>query len=141
MNYLLDTCVLSGLVKPRPAAPVLAWMAEQHAPQLFVSAITLAELKRGVTKLAPSRRQDELSHWLVQLAAGFDDRVLAFDEHTATHWAMLCANAESMGKPLAAFDSLIAATALQHQLCLVTRNLKDFDRPGLTLFNPWASAA
>lgn len=137
MKYLLDTCLLSELVKPVPHAAVLEWMAAQQAGNLFVSAMTLGELERGVMKLPASRRRNELTAWLSQVALGFEDRVLPFDRETAHVWADMCARAEVKGRPLAAFDSIIAATALEHGLTVVTRNERDFEPAGVPLMNPW----
>ena len=141
MKYLLDTCLLSELVKPVPHAPVLDWMSAQHAENLFGSAMTLGELERGVMKLPPSRRRNELTTWLAQVALGFEDRVLPFDRETAHVWADMCARAEAKGRPLAAFDSLIAATALHQGLTVVTRNERDFEPAGVQLMNPWMTNA
>lgn len=141
MKYLLDTCLLSELVKPAPHAAVLEWMAAQQPENLFVSAMTLGELERGVMKLPPSRRRNELTTWLAQLALGFEDRVLPFDHETARVWADMCARTESKGRPLAAFDSIIAATALQQGLTVVTRNERDFEPAGVLLMNPWMNNA
>ena len=138
MNYLLDTCFLSELVKSAPAQAVLSWMGERTEAELFVSAMTMAELARGVEKLAPSRRQAELSTWLQQLKTGFENRMLPFTADTASVWAHMCAKVESEGKPMAAFDSLIAATALEHGLALVTRNVRDFAKAPIVLINPWS---
>lgn len=137
MNYLLDTCVLSEFVKPAPLDNVQVWLAGQEESRLFVSAITLAELHRGVARMAPSRRRQELDSWLERVTAGFDDRILPFTRHTASCWGSLCATAESRGKPLSLADSLIAASALEHGLTLVTRNERDFISTPVTLFNPW----
>lgn len=137
MKYLLDTCFLSELVKPAPNAAVLTWMSEQVEDELFISAMTLAELQRGIVKLPASRRKKELSTWLEQLEAGFEDRVLAFTQETAGFWAYMCGNAETGGKPMAAFDSIIAATAVEHGLALVTRNVRDFAQAPVLLINPW----
>ena len=141
MKYLLDTCLLSELVKPVPHTPVLDWMSAQQAENLFVSAMTLGELERGVMKLPPSRRRNELTTWLAQVALGFEDRVLPFDRETAHVWADMCARAEAKGRPLAAFDSLIAATALHQGLTVVTRNERDFEPAGVQLMNPWMTNA
>lgn len=140
MRFLLDTCLLSELVKSTPEPAVLAWMGERKESDLFVSAMTLAELDRGVTKLAVSRRRDELAAWLERLEAGFEDRVLPFTRETAHVWAKMCAQPESQGKPMAAFDSIIAATALANGLCLVTRHLRDFTQAQVDLLNPWDQA-
>jgi hypothetical protein len=140
VKYLLDTCVLSELVKPAPNAQVLAWMGAQQEISLFVSTMSLAELHKGVARLTTSKRKDDLSAWLTQLEAGFETRALPFQIDTAKNWAAMCATAEAIGKPLAAFDSIIAATALQHGLVLVTRNVKDFAACGVALLNPWEQA-
>lgn len=138
MNYLLDTCFLSELVKPAPAQAVLSWMGERTETELFVSAMTMAELQRGIERLSPSRRQTELSTWLQQLKIGFENRMLPFTIETASVWAHMCAKVEAEGKPMAAFDSIIAATALEHGLALVTRNVRDFTQAPVVLMNPWA---
>jgi len=137
VNYLLDTCFFSELVKPVPEPAVLSWMGERVESELFVSAMTIAEIGRGVAKLPASRRQTELSAWLQQLKIGFENRMLAFTVETASAWAHMCANVEAKGKPMAAFDSIIAATALEHSLALVTRNVRDFAHAPLVLINPW----
>ena len=138
MKYLLDTCFLSELVKSTPEQAVLSWMGERTETELFVSAMTIAELGRGIERLAASRRQIELSTWLQQLIVGFESRILDFTVETASFWAHMCANLEAKGKPMAAFDSIIAATALEHGLALVTRNLRDFMHAPLVLINPWS---
>ena len=137
MRYLLDTCVLSELVKPGPAPGVMTWMAGRKADELFVSAMTLGELQRGVAKLPLSRRRNELQLWLQQVEDGFGERILPFGRDAAHAWAQMCARAEAVGKPMAAFDSIIAATAVEHGLALVTRNVQDFAAAPLMLINPW----
>lgn len=137
MKYLLDTCLLSELIKPSPEPAVLSWMHERNESELFISAMTLGELHRGVARLPNSRRRNDLSTWLQQLETGFEDRVLSFTQETAGAWAQMCATAESKGKPMAAFDSIIAATALEHSLTLVTRNIRDFEHAPVVLINPW----
>lgn len=140
MRYLLDTCVLSELVKPLPAPAVLAWMGGRLESELFVSAMTMAELARGIAKLPASRRKLELSGWLDKLKLAFSDRVLPFTGETADYWAVLCSRAEASGKPMAAFDSIIAASALEHGLAMVTRNVSDFSNAPVVLINPWIKA-
>lgn len=137
MKYLLDTCLLSELVKTSPAPTVVAWLGERKDHELYVSAMTIAELHRGIAKLPESRRRNDLTAWLEQLEAGFEERVLPFTQATAHVWASMCAQAESEGKPMAAFDSIIAATALAQNLCLVTRNVRDFVQAPVKLLNPW----
>nr|WP_242508738.1 type II toxin-antitoxin system VapC family toxin [Rhodocyclus purpureus] len=134
---MLDTCVLSELVKVAPSSEVLAWVAAREDGDLFVAAMTLAELRRGVAKLPSSRRKNELSTWVENLARSFGDRVLPFTGETAAYWAEMCARAEAAGKPMAAFDSIIAATAVEHGLALVTRNQKDFVAAPVMVIDPW----
>ena len=137
MKYLLDTCLLSELVRPNPHRAVLDCMGARASSDLFVSDMTLAELERGVLRLPPSRRQSELATWLAAVQAWYGQRALPFTRDTAGYWARLCAQAEAAGKPMAAFDSLIAATALEHGLAVVTRNVRDFAHAPVVLINPW----
>ncbi len=140
MKYLLDTCLLSELAKPAPAPAVLRWLQDQDETQLFMAAITLAELQRGVARLPVSRRRTGLEAWLANVQRQFGDRVLAFTADTASYWAQMCAQAQAKGQTMAAFDSLIAATAVEHGLALATRNVADFSTAPLVLVNPWESA-
>jgi len=137
VKFLLDTCVLSELVKSQPDAQVLRWFEASKAYQLWISTMTLAELQRGVNRLPESKRQLELALWLKNLEMGFEDRVLAFDSKAAKVWAEMTSQAQAHGKPMAAFDSIIAATARANGCTLVTRNVKDFSSAGLELLNPW----
>ena len=139
MKYLLDTCVLSELVKAAPEPAVLDWVAVCEEQNLFVAALSLAELHRGVARLPRSKRRTALTDWLMRVETGFEGRVLSFSQTTAHAWAEITARAEARGKPMAAFDSLIAAVALEHSLALVTRNVRDFAATDLKLVNPWQS--
>ncbi len=137
MNYLLDTCVLSELVKAKPSQHVRDWLANKQPSQLFISSITWAELHRGVAKLPASKRRNQLTEWLNELQWQFGDRNLAFDAKTAEHWALMVSILESQGKSMPIIDSLICATAQHHDLVLVTRNTKDFEQAQVYLINPW----
>lgn len=137
MKYLLDTCVLSEFVKPKPEPKVLAWINARAETDLYVAAMSMAELQRGVARLAASRRKRELAAWLGQLQAGFAERVLSFTHETATYWGEMCARVEAGGRTMAAFDSIIAATAIEHGLAMVTRNDRDFAMAPLVVINPW----
>jgi predicted nucleic acid-binding protein len=137
VKYLLDTCVLSEFVKPKPEPRVLAWVNVRAETDLYVAAMSLAELQRGVARLPASRRRRELATWLDQLLAGFAGRVLPFTHDTAAYWGEMCARVEAGGRTLAAFDSIIAATAVEHGLVLVTRNDRDFAIAPLVVINPW----
>lgn len=137
MRYLLDTCALSELVKSTPDAHVIRWFEARKAHELCISAMTWGELQRGVTKLPESKRRSELTLWLQQLETGFEDRILAFDKNVSRVWAHMTAQAETQGKSMAAFDSIIAATARTHDCKLVSRNVRDFVNAGIDVINPW----
>lgn len=137
MKYLLDTCLLSELIKSTPDAHVLHWFEARKPHELYVSAMTWAELQRGISRLPESRRRSELETWLLQLEAGFENRILAFDKDVAQVWALMMVQAEAQGKPMAAVDSIIAAIAKAHGCTLVTRNVRDFAYAGVEALNPW----
>ena len=137
MRYLLDTCVLSETVKSIPDPNVLQWLEARNAHELCISAMSWGELQRGVARLPESRRRSELTSWLQRLETGFEDRILSFDQKASQAWAQMIVRAETQGKSLAAFDSIIAATACAHDCKLVTRNVRDFAHAGIELLNPW----
>lgn len=140
MSYLLDTCVLSELIVPRPNRGVVAWLEGVRSSQLYISALTIGEIKRGIEKLpVEARRRGVLSDWLESdVLARFQGRILAFDAPVMLEWGLLTARLGSRGRPLPLLDSLMAALALHHRLDLVTRNEKDFADSGARVFNPWA---
>ena len=107
MRYLLDTCLLSELVKPAPEPSVTDWVAQRKASDLFVSALTMGELHRGVAKLAVSKRRTALAAWLQALEQSFDNQMLPFTHETARVWAKMSAPSEKQGRLLALMDSLL----------------------------------
>jgi len=137
VKYLLDTCVLSEAVKNTPDQHVLRWLEARKPHELCTSAMALGELQRGVTRLPESKRRTELSQWLHALETSFENRILSFDTSVARVWAHITVNAEAQGKSMAAFDSIIAATAKAHDCFLVTRNVRDFANAGIEVLNPW----
>ena len=139
MNYLIDTCVLSECVKKTPSPAIMQWFNSVQPERLFLSSITLAELKKGIYKIELSQpeRYKKLQHWLKTIEDKFYLRILPITDDSLTIWAKLSANAELQGKKLAIMDSLISATALQYNLILVTRNIADFESTGVPLLNPW----
>jgi predicted nucleic acid-binding protein len=140
VSFLLDTNVLSEGGKPRPDDGVMDWLASVEEEQLFLSVISLAELRHGVERLAQGRRKAALDLWLTdQLPARFEGRLLPIDEATADRWGRVVARAQAAGRPIGAMDAFLAALADQYQLTLVTRNMSDFEVAGIQLFNPWAS--
>lgn len=135
MSYLLDTNVLSELRRKQPNPGVVAWLQARPAQALFLSVLTLGEIRKGIEGLPDATRRQAIADWLeVELPRYFEGRLLPLDAHTADRWGRLMAHA---GRPLPAIDGLLAATALQHDLTLVTRNTRDFAGLGLRLLNPW----
>lgn len=135
MSYLLDTNVISELVRPKPAKTVLAWFENIPSEALHISVLTLGEIRKEVERMPDGVRREKLRLWLEQELVGwFGARVLPVDTPVADRWGRLLAR---MGRPVPSIDSLLAATALHHELRLVTRNQKDFDYPGLEVVNPW----
>jgi Predicted nucleic acid-binding protein, contains PIN domain len=138
VNFLLDTSIVSELVKKNPYLPVLKWLGRQDEASLYLSVITIGELEKGIAKLPASARRSRLRSWIQRdLAVRFGARMLSVDLRIAARWGVLTGEAEKHGKPLSVIDSLIAATALVHGLAVVTRNVKDFERSGATVINPW----
>jgi predicted nucleic acid-binding protein len=138
MRYLLDTCVISELVARQPHPDVVEWVDSLDEERLFLSAITIGEIKKGIEKLPDSTRRGQLEEWLADsLLIRFQDRVLPIDTLVMLAWGRLAAKLEGQGKRMPAMDSLIAATALQGELHLVTRNDNDFAHSGVSVINPW----
>jgi tRNA(fMet)-specific endonuclease VapC len=138
MTFLLDTWVISELVARQPNPAVVRWVDSIDEDRLFLSAITIGEIKRGIEKLADSRRKSALQEWLEDdLLIRFRDRILPIDTPVMLVWGQLAADLERQGKRMPAIDSLIAATCLQGGLDLVTRNEGDFAHSGVTVLNPW----
>ncbi len=136
MSYLLDTNVLSELRRKSPDARVVHWFSQRPASRLYLSVLTLGEIRKGIEALADPKRQLALLDWLeTALPAFFAGRVLPIDGAVADRWGRLVAKA---GRPLPAIDSLLAATADQHGLTLVTRNLRDVKGLAVQVINPWA---
>jgi predicted nucleic acid-binding protein len=138
MRFLLDTCVISELVARQPDPGVVQWVDSMDETKLFLSSITIGEIKKGIEKLDATNRQRALSEWLEdELLVRFKDKVLPIDTAVMLVWGKLVADLEKQGKPMPAMDSLLAATALQGGLGLVTRNEDDFAHCGVTVINPW----
>ena len=138
MSFLLDTNVVSEWVKPRPNAGVVAWLAEADEDRIFVSVITLAELRYGIERLAAGHRRRRLDEWLRdELPLRFEGRVLSIDAAIADAWGKIVARSEAVGRPIGVTDAFIAASAEVHGLTLVTRNASDFEPTLKSIVNPW----
>jgi tRNA(fMet)-specific endonuclease VapC len=136
MNYLLDTNVISELVAKHPKATVLEWV--RSIESLYLSVITIGEIKKGIEKLPASARKEELSAWLVNdLLKRFERRLVMVDVDVMLAWGELTARLERNGRMMPSIDALIAALALVGNFTLVTRNTGDFDGVGINLVNPW----
>lgn len=137
-GFLLDTNTVSELVSVKPNQRVLDWMDAAEENRLFLSAMTLGEIRQGVAALPQSKKRTRLETWLeVDLQTRFADRILAIDGAVADRWGWIMAQAQVKGMTLPVVDGLIAATALHHNLTAVTRNVSDFIVVGLSVINPW----
>jgi toxin FitB len=138
VNYILDTNVISELVAAHPDPKVINWIQAVDSNQVFLSVITIGELKKGIEKLPDSDRKVKLERWLREdLLVRFENQILVIDQETMLVWGKLVAELEIKGRPISAIDALLAATALQWQYTLVTRNTTHFALTGAALLNPW----
>jgi predicted nucleic acid-binding protein len=138
-GFLLDTNVLSEF--SRRSAPdqlVTQWLEAADSESLYVSVLTFGEIRLGIELLPRSKRRTQLEQWLEgDLHEWFEGRILPVDEPIAYRWSTLCAQAQMKGRRLSVIDALLAATAIQHNLIVVSRNVSDFSIAGLPVVNPW----
>ena len=137
MSFLLDTNAVSEWVKPRPNPGLIKWMESADEDRIFISVISLAEIRYGVERMAAGRRRSRLEQWLRdELPLRFEGRMLSVDIKVAEAWGKTVSRSEAAGSPIGAMDAFLAATADLYQLTLVTRNVSDF--PLLkSILNPW----
>jgi toxin FitB len=137
-GFLLDTNCISELIRSRPEPRVVDWLRAADESLLYVSVLTLGEIRKGVTFLPQSKRRTRLEIWLeLDLQVRFAGRILGIDGAIADRWGWLTAEAMKRGGPLAAIDGLLAATALHHNLTVVSRNVSDFASAQVAVLNPW----
>ena len=137
-GFLLDTNCISELVRSQPEARVLSWMEAADESLLYLSVLTLGEIRKGVAGLPQGKRRTRLESWLEsELQVRFSGRVLSIDKAVADRWGLLAAAARRAGRPLSAIDGLLAATALHHGLTIVSRNISDFANTQVPVLNPW----
>jgi toxin FitB len=137
-GFLLDTNCISELVRPKPEPRVLDWMEAADEATLYLSVLTVGEIRKGVAGLAQGKRRTQLETWLeVDLRARFSGRIMPIDGAIADRWGLLTAVAKRKGNPLSVIDGLLAATALHHNLTVVSRNASDFSNTHVPVLNPW----
>ena len=138
MRFLIDTNVVSEMLRPEPSSKVMGWLNAQSPLDVAISALTLGEVERGTTLMPAGRRRSTLERWVSHdLPQQFQGRLLAVDEATAREWGRLAARAGVSGRSLPVIDGLLLATAAVHGLTLVTRNESDCAARGVPVFNPW----
>ncbi len=142
MSFLLDTNAVSEWTKPKPDPGLAAWLANADEDRVFLSAITLAEIRFGIARLAPGQRREALEIWFKDdLAMRFDGRVLPVEAEVAGAWGKIAAACAAKGRPVGIMDGFIAATAMVHALTVVTRNTVDFEHTPVAVLNPWTIGA
>lgn len=137
MNYLLDTNAVSELMKPQPNPGLIAWMGATDEDRLFLSVVSLAELRYGIERLADGKRRSRLEQWLQDdLPLRFEGRLLPVDAAVADAWGRTVSRNEAVGHPISTIDAFLAATAEVHQMTLLTRDVSDFSLLKAVV-NPW----
>ncbi len=139
--FLLDTNVISEPKRSRPDAGVMVWLGDQLLSDLHLSVLTVGELRRGIVRLEPGRRRDDLDFWLADLVLQYGDRILPVDLEVTERWAALAEANRAAGRASEMADELIAATAHVHGLTVVTRNVRHFEPSGCRVLSPWSAEA
>ncbi len=138
MSFLLDTNVVSEWARPRPNLGLMAWLAQVDEDRVYLSVVTIVELRHGIERLAAGKRREQLDDWLREhLLPRFEGRLLAIDFEVANECGRVIARREGMGRPIHAMDALIAATAQIHGLTVVSRNVADLKPSVKAILNPW----
>lgn len=135
MSYLLDTNILSETLKASPNKKVIEWLLDKPSDAMYISVLTLGEIRKGIEMASNVKRKEKLLSWLEHdLTEWFGNNIINIDADVADRWGFILANSN---RPIPAIDSLIAASALAFNLKVVTRNVSDFDIAGLEVINPW----
>jgi predicted nucleic acid-binding protein len=138
LKYLLDTCVVSELIKKKPETCVVKWIKQIDESDMYLSVLTIGELQKGVIKLRESKRKQNLIHWVESdLVKRFENRILSISDSVARKWGEIQGKAEQEGRKMPVVGSLIAATGIVYDLQVVTRNIEDMKNSGVKLKNPW----
>lgn len=134
---ILDTNVVSELMRPEPAPGVASWVRDRDRRELRMTAITLAEVRYGIARLPDGRRKQVLLTAADEIFADFSEQILPVDAAAADHYAVIASSRERAGKPIGGFDALIAAVCRSQGAALATRNASDFDGTGIEIIDPW----
>lgn len=141
MVILLDTCALSEVQSPKPHSAVLEYLSGFRADEMFVSVVSIGEIWYGIELLPEGNRRRTLERWAYDFERRYEPRILPVDADVARTWGAIGAACRRNGRPLAPADGLIAATAIHHDMRIVTRNVKDFEPTGVLIVNPWENAS
>ncbi|MBN1962884.1 MAG: type II toxin-antitoxin system VapC family toxin [Deltaproteobacteria bacterium] len=139
MKYLLDTCVISEMIKKHPNKNIVTWIKNSDEDAIFLSVLTIGEIQKDISRLNDKQRCLQIQRWLdVDLKERFTQKILPISVEVALTWGEIEAKALAIGKPIPSIDGLIAATALTHNLTLVTRNVKDIKETGVKFLDLWS---
>lgn len=138
MKYILDTCVISELIKPRPSSAVVSWIDSYPEENFYLTSITIGEIQRGISKLSESEKKTNLQNWLdSELTIRFDRRILSFGLLESKVWGKIQAQAEKEGNKMPILDGLMTSIAKVNDMGIATRNISDMEISGVELINPW----
>ena len=138
MKYLLDTCVISEMIKPKPDENVISWLEEQDENSLYLSVLTFGEIEKGIEKASNQIRKQKIRLWVEDdLKKRFEGRIIPISFTIAAEWGKMQGKSKLLGKPLPTMDGLIAVSGLVSQCIVVTRNISDMEQSSAELFNPW----
>jgi predicted nucleic acid-binding protein len=138
MKYLLDTCVISEIIKPKADQNVISWIRNQDEESLYLSVLTFGEIEKGIEKSPDEARRRKLQLWVEEdLKKRFEGRIVPINIGIAVKWGAIQGKAELLGKPMPAIDGLIAVSGLVHNCIVVTRNISDMEQSTVELLNPW----
>ncbi len=142
MKYLLDTCVISEIIKPQADENVISWIQNQDEESLYLSVLTFGEIEKGIEKSPDGSKKRKLQLWVEEdLKKRFEGRIVPINIDVSVKWGAIQGIAELQGKPMLAIDGLIAVSGLIHNCIVVTRNVSDMEQSTVELFNPWVKNA
>ena len=142
MKYLLDTCVISEVIKPRADKNVISWMQKQDEESLYLSVLTFGEIEKGIEKSSDESRKRKLKLWVEEdLKKRFEGRIISINLDVSAKWGAIQGASELLGKSMSAIDGLIAVSGLVHNCIVVTRNISDMEQSTVELLNPWLKNA